>query len=118
MGSGKSVLAKNILIDLKREQAESCEQNVVILYYFCSCVNRTDSPSNILKGFISQLVLEREQIYDTITGTNDLLQFYKSRNNNEWSFEALWHIFSLVSLLIVGTPTADCISWEMFKRRF
>lgn len=94
MGSGKSVLTKSIVKELKRKQAETSQEMVAVLYYFCSCVNRTDNPSNILKGFISQLTLEHEHLYEKTAESNKLLQSRRSSDNSGWSFEALWHIFS------------------------
>ncbi|KAH8593580.1 ankyrin repeat-containing domain protein [Bisporella sp. PMI_857] len=94
MGSGKSVLMKGITKNLKKTSLGPNSKGLSVLYYFCSCVNRIDNSSNILKGFISQLVLEHEGIYEASLGRSELLQSRRTGDSPGWSFEALWHMFT------------------------
>ena len=96
MGSGKSVLTKGIINSLKQKSSEHVSKGSTVLYYFCTCVNRIDNSSNILKGFISQLVLEHEGIYEASLGGSELLQSRRTEDFHGWSFEALWHMFNKI----------------------
>jgi hypothetical protein len=108
MGSGKSVLMKSIIQKLKQNPTRGGCNESAVLYYFCSCVNRTDNPSSILRGFISQFVVDREDIYEASLSGSELLQSRRSGDSAGWSFEALWHIFTRV-IQFSGLSSLYCI---------
>lgn len=95
MGSGKSVLVKSIFQKLRAQIPKTIRHGSAVLYYFCTCVNRTDTPLNILKGFIAQLVNDCTGLFEESVGNSELLQVKRwSHDSLSLSFEALSHIFT------------------------
>ena len=94
MGSGKSVLMKSLTKKLKQAPIKDDSCGSAILYYFCTCVNRTDTSSTVLRGLIAQFVKEHGEVYEATLSTSDLLKGLRAGESGGLSFESLWHIFA------------------------
>lgn len=95
MGSGKSVLMKSVIRKLRTQIPKPTRHGSAVLYYFCTCVNRTDTPLDILKGFTAQLVNDCGGLFEETVSNSELLQVKRwSADPPSWSFEALSHIFT------------------------
>ena len=95
MGSGKSVLMKSVVKKLRTEIPKPTQGGSAVLYYFCTCVNRTDTPVNILKGLTAQLVNDCDGLFEESVGDSEVLQVKRmSADSPSWSLESLSHIFT------------------------
>jgi hypothetical protein len=65
-----------------------------VLYYFCTCVNRIDTPISILRGFIAQLVIDGDGLFEEAITDVEVLRIQRSPDMPSLSFETLWAIFT------------------------
>lgn len=65
-----------------------------MLYYFYTCVNRIDIPISILRGFIAQLVIDGDGLFEEAITDVEVLRIQRSPDMPSLSFETLWAIFT------------------------
>ncbi|KAF9888510.1 hypothetical protein FE257_008617 [Aspergillus nanangensis] len=94
MGCGKSVLMKSIIQRLQNQTRKPARCGSAVLYYFCIAVNRIDTPVSIVKGFISQLVLGYEGLFDDAVDDIEVLNIQQTPDLPNWSFETLLDILT------------------------
>ncbi|EEP79601.1 conserved hypothetical protein [Uncinocarpus reesii 1704] len=108
MGSGKSVLMKSIVKNLQAQTGEPARPESAVLYYFCTCVNRTDTSITILRGFIAQLINHSRGLFEKAIPDIEILQVQRLNASSNWSLGALWHVF--ITLIRHGSfPTLYCV---------
>jgi len=105
MGCGKSVLTKHVLKSIRRELTSPpyFDDQVVVLFYFCSRVNRPAESATILLGsLIYQLLVRQSFLFRSILQQTEILDSsHLSGNSSSWSLPSLWKIFII---LLAASP--------------
>ncbi|KAM5458526.1 hypothetical protein MaudCBS49596_000440 [Microsporum audouinii] len=108
MGSGKSVLMKSILKSLQSQAGNLQTHESGVLYFFCTCIDRTDTPKSILKALIVQLINNYPGLFEKAVPDIEIFQGQQSPGSINWSLGAMWHVF-ITLLQHVSFSTLYCV---------